>query len=248
VSTIVRTDRSTAKPADQGRLETISEDSLQASQHAWSWYIVPALLAVLGCAALMIDIPVARWSAAHKFPSTLKKVCDLMEIFGQGAGVALILLTVWTLAVNQRKQLPRIIFCAYFAGLAADAMKLLLARGRPYKTELASIHSVWNTFQGWLPGFSSTSASQSFISAHTATAVGLALGLSWLMPRGKWLFYGFAVLVALQRIAGPYHFVSDTLWGAAIGWLVASAFLPGGWLSRPLDRFERQIPSGVSSD
>jgi membrane-associated phospholipid phosphatase len=120
-------------------------------------------------------------------------------------------------------------------------MKLLLSRGRPYKTDLSSITSVWQTFQGWFPLFSSSSAGQSFTSAHTATAVGLALGLAWMFPRGKWLFGAFAVLVALQRMAGPYHFCSDTLWGAAIGCLIASIFLPNGWLAPQLDRLEQRL-------
>ena len=103
---------------------------------------------------------------------------DLAEVFGHGAGVAAILLTAWVLAPEQRRQLPRVICCAYGAGLAADGMKLLLSRGRPYKTDLSSITSVWQTFPGWFPLFSSGSAGQSFTSAHTATAVGLALGLA----------------------------------------------------------------------
>ncbi len=94
--------------------------------------------------------------------------------------------------------------------------------------------------------FGGGSASQSFTSAHTATAVGLALGLGWLFPRGRWLFVGFAVLVAMQRIVGPYHFVSDTLWGAAIGCLVAFALLPGGPFSSPFDRLEQRL-AGVNS-
>jgi membrane-associated phospholipid phosphatase len=204
-------------------------------------YVLPLVLILLGCAALAVDIPLARWFESQKLPGFIKKTCDLAEVFGHGAGVAAILLTAWVLAPEQRRRLPRVICCTYLAGLAADGMKLLLARGRPYKTDFSSINSVWGTFHGWFPMFSSESASQSFTSAHTATAVGLALGLSWLFPRGKWLFVGFAALVAVQRMAGPYHFTSDTLWGAAIGCLVAFAFLPGGWLARPFDRVEQRL-------
>jgi membrane-associated phospholipid phosphatase len=203
--------------------------------------IVPAAFVVLGCAALTIDIPLARWFEAQKLPGFVKKVFDLAEVFGHGAGVAAILLTAWVLAPEQRRRLPRVICCAYGAGLAADGMKLLLSRGRPYKTDLSSITSVWQTFQGWFPLFSGGSAGQSFTSAHTATAVGLALGLAWMFPRGKWLFGAFAVLVALQRMAGPYHFCSDTLWGAAIGCLIAFVCLPDGLLAPQFDRLERRL-------
>jgi membrane-associated phospholipid phosphatase len=119
-------------------------------------------------------------------------------------------------------------------------MKLFLARSRPYATKLDSLDGVLQTFGQWFPWFSMKSPWQSFLSGHTATAVGLALGLSWLLPRGKWLFAVLAILVGLQRTASKNHFPSDVLWGAAIGWLIASACLPGGWLSRPFDRLERR--------
>jgi membrane-associated phospholipid phosphatase len=204
-------------------------------------YALPVTLAILGCAALAIDVPVARWCKWQNVPSLVKKTCDLTEGFGHAAGVALILFAAWVLAPQQRRGLLRVICCAYLSGIVADVMKLLLARGRPYKTDLSAVHNVWGTFQGWLPMFGGSSASQSFTSAHTATAVGLALGLGWLFPRGKWMFIGFALLVAMQRIAGPYHFVSDTLWGAAVGALVAFALLPGGAFSRPFDRLEHRL-------
>ncbi|HTQ38102.1 MAG TPA: phosphatase PAP2 family protein [Pirellulales bacterium] len=201
----------------------------------------PGFFTVLGFAALAIDLPLARWISTQPLPGFLEKTCGLAEVFGHGLGVAAILVTVWVLGPHLRSRLPRVICCAFLAGLIADGMKLLLSRSRPYKTDFASITSVWETFQHWFPFVSAGSGQQSFLSAHTATAVGLALGLSWLLPRGKWLFAFFALLVALQRIAGTDHFASDTLWGAALGWLVAAAFLPGGWLAARFDRLEHPL-------
>jgi membrane-associated phospholipid phosphatase len=144
------------------------------------------------------------------------------------------------LAPELRWKLPRVIACAYLSGVVAISMKLFLARCRPYAPEFESVGGVLETFGQWLPWFSTKSAQQSFVSGHTATAVGLALGLSWLLPRGKWLFAALAVLIGLQRMASKNHFPSDVLWGAAFGWLIASACVPGGWLSGPFDRFEQR--------
>jgi membrane-associated phospholipid phosphatase len=202
---------------------------------------IPLTFAILGILALTVDVPLARWFESQKLPGFVKKAFELSEVFGHGTGVAAILLCVWFLAPAQRRQLPRIICCTYLAGLTADAMKLLLSRGRPYKTDWTTINSVWQTFRGWFPLLNGGSGAQSFTSAHTATAVGLAIGLAWAFPRGRWLFAGFALLVALQRMSGPYHFLSDTLWGAAIGSLIALACLPGGWLSSPFDRLEKSL-------
>jgi undecaprenyl-diphosphatase len=66
-------------------------------------------------------------------------------------------------------------------------------------------------------------ALQSFPSAHAATAVGLAIGLSALHPRGRWLFAAFALLAVVQRIEAQAHFSSDVLAGAAVGCAAAAA-------------------------
>jgi len=202
--------------------------------------LVPIVLALLGGAALTIDIPVERWFKAGYEGGAIKKLFDLDEVFGHGVGVAMILLSVFVLAPDLRWKLPRVVACAYLSGLVAISMKLFLARSRPDTTKLDSINGVLETFGTWFPWFSTKSAWQSFYSGHTATAIGLALGLSWLLPRGKWLFMGLAVLVGFQRMAGAHHYPSDVLWGAATGWLVASACLPGGWLSGPFDRLEHR--------
>ena len=55
-----------------------------------------------------------------------------------------------------------------------------------------------------------------FPSAHAATAVGLAIALGVLYPRGRWLFIAFAFLAGLQRIEAQAHFASDVLAGAAV--------------------------------
>ena len=85
---------------------------------------------------------------------------------------------------------------------------------------------VWSTFSVTATttanevGHTMVRGLQSFPSGHTATAVGLAFGLGWLYPRGRWLFLGFAVLAAFQRVESSAHFVSDTFCGAAIACVI----------------------------
>jgi membrane-associated phospholipid phosphatase len=201
---------------------------------------MPFVLALFGVAALFVDVPFARWFASHN-PLGIKKLFELSEAFGHGLGIAVILLAVWVLVPDRRSCLPRLIACAYLAGLAAISLKLLLARHRPYQTPLDSIHGPFGTFGVWLPWFNSTSAWESFPSGHTAAAMGLALALTGLFPRGRWLFALLVMLVALQRVSSGYHYLSDTLWGAAIGWFVAIALLPGGRFAGWFDRLELRL-------
>src|SRR5262249_46863659 len=123
---------------------------------------------------------------------------------------------------------------AFGGGLAADGIKLLVARQRPLPTDLSA--SELHTFVGWLPLWQRESlgqpyghALQSFPSAHAATAAGLAVGLAVLYPRGRWLFVAFALLAGLQRIESRAHFTSDVLAGAALGCVVAASVV--GWAS-----------------
>ncbi|MCC7085731.1 MAG: phosphatase PAP2 family protein [Pirellulales bacterium] len=198
---------------------------------------VPAMLAMLGVAAMAVDMPLARLIDSGFVPDEIKKLFDLAEVFAHGYGFLAILIAVSVLAPERRRGLVRIASGWVFAGVVANLLKMALARRRPLKLFDLNI-SVFQTFDGWLPLTSAGSAGQAFPSGHTTSAFALAVGLSWLIPRGKWLFASFAILAAMQRMVSGYHYLSDTLWGAALGWLCAAAVLPGGLLSRFFDRFD----------
>jgi membrane-associated phospholipid phosphatase len=183
--------------------------------------IPPLLLAVLAALALAVDMPIARWAAGRAYPRAVRELMSLAEAFGHGVGVSVVLITVYTLDPARRKAIPRSILVVAAAGCGANLLKLLIARQRPGAADL--LHAdVWSTFADWLPLARNGSALQSFPSAHTATAVGLAMALSWFYPQGRRLFFIFAAAVALQRVLGSAHYPSDVLAGATVGWLFAA--------------------------
>jgi membrane-associated phospholipid phosphatase len=61
-------------------------------------------------------------------------------------------------------------------------------------------------------------------SGHSATAFSLAFCLSKLYPRGRVLWFSFALLLASSRIMVDAHYLSDVFAGAALGWLIAKLF------------------------
>jgi membrane-associated phospholipid phosphatase len=67
----------------------------------------------------------------------------------------------------------------------------------------------------WRPDFASLP------SGHTTTAFATLIAVGALFPRARPFLWGFALLIALSRIAVTAHFVSDVLAGAAIGALGA---------------------------
>ncbi len=203
-------------------------------------FILPLVLAAAGAAALAVDVPTADFfhrirqdAVTRGYPTYL----NMFEPFGHGAGVLFILLMLHQLDRGRRWAIPRLLGCAFASGGAANLLKLLVIRFRPHN--LPEPNSVWDTFQHWLPLISGGSGQQSFPSAHAATAAGLAAGLIWLYPQGRFIFIALVALVGCQRIAGGAHYPSDVLVGAAVGCLVSSLFLNVGLLPGWMDRLER---------
>jgi membrane-associated phospholipid phosphatase len=105
--------------------------------------------------------------------------------------------------------------------LGANVVKLLVGRIRPRNYDFP-MTSVWDTFTTILPLGAGGSPHQSFPSAHTATATGLAVALAALYPQGRWWFATLALLVAVHRVETSAHYPSDVCAGALVGWLIGN--------------------------
>ncbi len=106
------------------------------------------------------------------------------------------------------------------------ALKFLVARARPQRG--------LGPFHVGFPG-GSGSMLDSFPSGHTANAVLLALLIGCYWRRTRWVLWPAAVLVGLGRVAQERHYLSDTLFAAAVAllwvylpwrWFGAAAFAP----------------------
>ena len=127
-------------------------------------------------------------------------------------------------------------------------LKLFFGRVRPlaYIQRDASMNfpaSIQDTWSGWMPNGSLNIEyiTQSFASAHTATVCGLAIGLSWVFPRGSRLFLFVAVLASAQRIVSLAHWSSDVCFGAAIAFMMAGGLTQNWGLGFWLGRFEQRF-------
>ncbi len=164
-----------------------------------------------------IDTAAAQFDV-NDFPGELRRLVELSEAFAHGMGVAMILITLFVVDPTKRTLIPRVAVVAFLPGIIANAGKLLVTRHRPrdFDTDQVALES----FAGF-PGTTVSSNLQSFPSGHTATAVGLAIGLTCLYPQGRYVFAVLAILAASQRVLFDAHFVSDTFAGAGIACLVA---------------------------
>ena len=181
--------------------------------------------ATLSAAALLVDLPLARWFEAalenRTIPGDIARIVRLAEAFGYGGSVLLIVVAAAVLDPRGWRVVPRLAISAYGAGITADLLKLFIARSRPEHADLDG--PLAGTFVQWLPilnhgrlteaGLSYGHKLQSFPSGHAATAAGLAIGLATLYPRGRWLFVMLAALAAFSGFtAKPIS--SATCWPA----------------------------------
>ena len=188
----------------------------------------------LAVAMLPLDLPIAQLARSGKIPGDLKTIFRLAEAFSHGYGALLILIGI--VIINRLPKLDTfaLIACTFLPGLIVNAIKVTVARQRPGSFTDQLPDSVFETFAGWGGVWTGETemafnrAFQSFPSGHTATAVGLAVGLSLRVPRGAWYFSLLALLSAAQRIDSGAHFPSDTFAAAGIAcW--CGALIAGAW-------------------
>jgi membrane-associated phospholipid phosphatase len=192
--------------------------------HAYSLkgLIPPALLLLSAWLVFPLDAWVSLY--CHKFPAGhpkfLRNIFDNVEPFGHAVGVVIASLAVLRIDRQQSKAGWTVLSAGLGAGLLADFAKLWVSRVRPRNFDFSTLDAN-ATIAGWLPWFDAGSGSQSFPSAHAATAFAMAVVLSSLYPRGRMLFFLMAVLVMGHRLHSGAHYPSDILAGAALGWLFA---------------------------
>ena len=209
---------------------------LRSIFHLWS---CAACLGCAGVAALAIDLPLARWVARGACPDPLEKLGNLAEVFGHGLGIALILVVIGVLDPVRRTCRAAHRRSGAGIGTSGERAEAAGRAGEAVSFDLQA--DMLDSFGGWFPLLSNSSWEQGFPSSHTATAVGLAIALSWLYPRGRWLFPALAALAGMQRVLAEAHFLSDVLWGAAVGCIFAPLCVYGSRLSRAFDRLEIRL-------
>lgn len=196
------------------------------------WSLIGATVGCISLAGFLsffVDLNVSWGLNQQHLLKSIHRTLELAEPFGDFAGVLLVAIGIAVLQPLARKQIPLLVLAVATAGLTADIFKALVGRIRPNNLDWSIVHNVGDTFTGWLPLIHGGWKNQSFPSAHTATAWGLAILLVRLFPRGKWFFPCVAACVGLQRVETGSHYLSDAIFGTAIGIGISCL-----WLKSPL--------------
>ncbi|MDP1660912.1 MAG: phosphatase PAP2 family protein [Phycisphaerales bacterium] len=180
------------------------------------------------------DTSVNGWLSHVRLSGDIKREWEALQQFGQGVSIVLISLTVILLDPARRARLFDLALALAAVGLTVTLMKNLIGRPRPKFNDADTFLYPWGTYpvqfkdgttlnvHAW--DWSSPSHAQlwSMPSSHTAFAVVMALFLSTLYPRIRWLVAFLALTVAAGRLVFDAHWLSDVVAGAAIavavGW------------------------------
>lgn len=215
--------------------------SVVSKGYPFQWSVV-ALLAAGAILTYPFDVFLAKFFLSDPFPGEVRSLIHKAEFFGHAYGIMGIAFTIYLICENRRPQLPRLLFTALAAGLACDAVKMLVHRVRPVDFSYAADQA---TFKG-LSFLHASSVSQffdssyhSFPSAHTATAIAFAMALGAMFPTAARWFLAVAVTCAVSRFDGGAHYVSDTFVGAILGYAVACWMLGKSSISRRFATYEQ---------
>ena len=214
----------------------------------WQIYLVPVALALVAYRIAVYDAWLSHPDRVEFVSGDLIRITRLCELFAHGFGVLVVSVGIYSLAPASRAVIPRIVACAFWPGIVAHFLKLQFARIRPIcyfdAQSQANFPSDYTaTWLGWFHGgkLNTWYVNQAFPSAHTATVFGLAIGLSWAFPRGKYLFISLATLASIQRVLEFAHWPSDVLAGAAIGILCGGSLQQNWGLGWLLGRLETKL-------
>ena len=227
----------------------------------WSKALVGVgVCVVVAAVVLPFDLTISRLFHSDNLRGDFRKLFSLSQIFSHGIGVALIALTMFVLDQVRRPQMPRVFACVAMGGWLGHVAKVLLVRERPgvFGEDVRGegfvkfAGPVWESFSSYAAlaaqGIDTFDGRyHSMPSGHAATAVALAIGLSYLYPRGRWLFCSIALLASLQRVVTSAHYLSDVLIGAGVGIVGATLCIERRGLGRWFDPLERRL-SGTRSD
>lgn len=177
------------------------------------------LLGALGV-SFVIDGMLATWIRRVGIDALLrgKGWVEAMKVVGTFWFVATVATVVWV-AHPRRGRAAGLIVLAAVPGLVNMILRWTVGRARPFKGgERLDVAQpfVFEPFRKGLSGLGEQSV-YSFPSQNVCLGFAVATGLAILFPRLRWLFYGLASFVAVERVAENAHYLSDVVAAGMLG-------------------------------
>ena len=158
-----------------------------------NWYQPARKLTDLGLFEIYFLLALSGWIYARWIAPRLPSFAVMNEKINY--------LRIWSL---------NYLLALFFCGLLTHLIKFIVGRQRPHKSPTfeALIFTPFNNHWHW----------QSFSSGHTQVMFTFATMFTLAFPKYQRLWIGLAMLVAFTRVMVADHFLSDTIFGACVGY------------------------------
>ena len=203
------------------------------------------LLLVVGGILSQFDVAIMKMADPKDWPGDLRRIIKFSELFAHGFGVLLVVIGIWQMTPERRCYIPRLLACVGFPPVTAHLVKLFVFRRRP--TSFLDPYLVPNWPDSpdatWVSNgsdlmFNVEYATQSFPSAHAALVCSLAIVLTFIFPKGRFLFLLVAVIASMQRFVFYAHWPSDVAVGASLAFLIAGGLVQNWGIGGLCGKFE----------
>ncbi|SLM46889.1 conserved membrane protein of unknown function [Nitrospira japonica] len=198
------------------------------------------VLAILNL--LELDIPLTKFVRSLYHPVGylpnlwLAYFSDIGDRIGKGdcmiaLSLLLLLAGVWLKRADVKLAGWQTLAAHGIVAVLSNLLKHVVGRPRPKFIHTGAVDLSPFGGSGW----------DSFPSGHAMLAMAIAAVLAIRFPKGRWIFIGMAVAIAASRILRGSHFLTDTVGGAALGWLV------GVVSGHPWRRWRLSLGCGLAS-
>jgi membrane-associated phospholipid phosphatase len=178
-------------------------------------------------AVTFMDMPIYRYFDRHKLSSFVKETAVFFDCYNNPVPLILLAATAAiSIGAERWRMIGHLILGAAISGGLVWIGKLLVSRQRPKWFKGSSWHE---TFTGFWPGLGNMKF-QSLPSGDAALAFAVSFILARYFPRHRYILYILAIGCAFSRVVLKYHYLSDVILGAALGYLAARIVL---FLSTP---------------
>ncbi len=188
------------------------------------WQLDPWVMGIITAGGTRGSLPIG---------GDIRRELEVLQQFGQGGMTLVVVLAVWLLDPQNRRQLLDWLVAIGIAALLAFGLKMLIGRPRPvlgepdmllgpfgmYPIPTGESYVVTHPWAFWQDGIAKL---WSMPSSHTVFAVVAAAMLATWYPRLRWLMVALAGLVAVARVAFGAHYPSDVAAGIAVGLIAVS--------------------------
>jgi undecaprenyl-diphosphatase len=187
----------------------VKKKRLAKKQKNTKLLIVLILFILLVSASFAFDYQIVEKTSRLR-SSSLDVFMLWITFFGSTFFILFFLTSLFLWREHKRRWIVPLWLSLSASFVITSILKFLVARARPYQLGIATLD---------LLRYSNT-INSSFPSFHAAAAFSALPVLDKEFPRFKFVWLGFAFIVAFSRIYFAVHYLSDVLTGAFIGYLI----------------------------